>query len=560
MEEQEPPSGNLVTNHEVDQYLFIESARPGTVDLRKGRSDEVVAHMLDMRDSGDHPSQISESSRLEQRRVAIPLRGEPRSDYRSEFRPNLEKLREVEEEEEVFVPRRPAVPPSILEQVEEEKEERGRRPEIREESQVTPIQPREESDRYAKLRQQEARSSREREDDAYARLREETRNDGREDDKYTRLRGDAQNDDDKYTRLRGEAQTDNAGGRVEDVPSQLSRRSAKSALGTGRDIASRFVAPAAPRNLFAEAVEKQVEELNRPAVPIIPAMPPMVFSDNKSRHSRTSRHSHTSRHSRQQRYSSPEDRFMGGRYDRYDSGGGGGGDEDRRREKSPASAVESSVSHPDRRRDRQYKQRRQDMDRRNRHELILELDKTGVKIVGNEETWELQHLLERHYANQHLIQRVATVKSCIKFGAFVVEKLVMLFVPKIPLKGWCEHLCAELDSGNHDQTLEQVSRKFWRKGPPNATMSLGLLIAGSCVMYCLGVRKSGDEKETAGGGGGGGGMFKGLGGMMSGLLGAFGKGGSPPPASRVNIQSTAASVPTSSGGEPRRRSKMPPPT
>jgi hypothetical protein len=197
------------------------------------------------------------------------------------------------------------------------------------------------------------------------------------------------------------------------------------------------------------------------------------------------------------------------------------------------------------------------MDRRNRHELILELDKTGVKIVGNEETWELQHLLERHYANQHLIQRVATVKSCIKFGAFVVEKLVMLFVPKIPLKGWCEHLCAELDSGNHDQTLEQVSRKFWRKGPPNATMSLGLLIAGSCVMYCLGVRKSGDEKEA--GGGGGGGMFKGLGGMMSGLLGAFGKsGGSPPPAPRVNIQSSAAAA--SSGAEPRRRSKMPPPT
>jgi hypothetical protein len=396
-------------------------------------------------------------------------------------------------------------------------------------------------------------SIRESEDDMYIKLREDVR-------KEVKHREDV---DDERSERDGARNVPTRLPRIfEDAPSQLSRRSEKSALGTGRDIASRFATPAAPRNMFAEAVERQVEELNRPPVPIVAAMPTMVFNDSKSRHSRSSRRSVTSRQSRQQKYDlSPEDRFMGGRYDsgRYDSG------DDRRRDKSPASAVESSVSHPDRRRDRQYKQRRQDMDRRNRHELILELDKTGVKIVGNEETWELQHLLERHYANQHLIQRVATVKSCIKFGAFVVEKLVMLFVPKIPLKGWCEHLCAELDTGNHDQTLEQVSRKFWRKGPPNATMSLGLLIAGSCVMYCLGVRKSGDEKEAAGGsGGGGGGMFKGLGGMMSGLLGAFGKSGSPPPAPRINIQSTASAAPTSSGasatGEPRRRSKMPPPT
>jgi len=216
------------------------------------------------------------------------------------------------------------------------------------------------------------------------------------------------------------------------------------------------------------------------------------------------------------------------------------------------------------------------MERRNRHELILELDKTGVKIVGDEETWELQHLLERHHANQHLIQRVATVKSFLKFGAFVIEKLVMLFIPKIPLRGWCEHLCAELDTGNHDQTLEQVSRKFWRKGPPNAFMSLGLLIAGSLVMYCLGMK--GTPAPGDSGTGGGGGMFKGIGGMMSSLLGAFGGKSNAPVAPRINIQSQKSASATSaadggpgsagspsrpsttSSAEPRRRSKMPPPT
>jgi hypothetical protein len=226
------------------------------------------------------------------------------------------------------------------------------------------------------------------------------------------------------------------------------------------------------------------------------------------------------------------------------------------------------------------------MDRRNRHELILELDKCGVKIVGNEETWELQYLLERYHSNQSLIQRVETMKSCIKFGAFAIEKLVGLFMPKIPLRGWSAHLSAELDTGNHDSTLEQVSRKFWRKGPPNAWVSLGLLIAGSCVMYCLGGRGTAPSPSTAADASSGssspapakaGGLFGGMGGiggMLSGVLKAFTKPSAPPQA-RINIQSSRSAderkkeetarsssddTPSRASDTPRRRSRMPPPT
>jgi len=506
-----------------DEFLFIEAARAGTVDMRKSRSDDVVEHMLAMRDAGDHPSEISHSSKLDGGRLGGGDRGLFSRHPATSFRPGLARLEE-EDGSPAFVPvsSHTAFVPVVNYDADVDFGDVESRSRVQ---RRLALEREEELDRAEERRKAEG-------DNGRSRVREIGLGGARP--------GHGEEAYDSSSRLRAR-------------PAE-----AASALGNGHDIASRFAAPKVP-NTFAAAVERQMQEMANPQPPVpVPAPDARSHISNRSKGSRRS--------NRSRRHDTYENKYLGGRYDSPES----------RRPRSPASAVESSVSHP-RRRDRDHTQRRMDMDRRNRHELILELDKVGVKFVGDEKTWELEHLLERHYANQHLIQRVATVKSCIKFGSFVVEKLMNLFLPKIPLRGWCEHLCAELDTGNHDQTLEQVSRRFWRKGPPNAFITLGLLIGGSMVMYCVGMRGnssagnagSGSGGGTGSSGGGGGGGFGGIGGFLSGLLGKFGKSSSPPPAPRVNIASRQFNTNSTklpggddplSSEQPRRRSKMPPPT
>lgn len=162
----------------------------------------------------------------------------------------------------------------------------------------------------------------------------------------------------------------------------------------------------------------------------------------------------------------------------------------------------------------------------NKMEIIRELDKLafgGVEL-SFKPTLEmsevkLRHELERHIANQTLVQRVAIVKGLMKVGAVIVE---MVFGTFLKLRNWSVHISRQLDSGQYDLTLEQVYRTIWKRSAPNPWLSLAMLVVGSALMFHFGLvpPEPSDGGGSSGGGGGGGG----IGGMLGGMLGGGGGG------------------------------------
>jgi len=185
-------------------------------------------------------------------------------------------------------------------------------------------------------------------------------------------------------------------------------------------------------------------------------------SSRHSRHShrsRGSRHSHRSRHSRRSK-------------DSHSSGG--------------------------RRRGGSREKRRAIQERQDRHEIILELDKWHIEFTGDEETYELEHLLDRVLTNQQLGAKVAFMKTGLKLLVTAIELAANRFAPQLGLKGWADSLTKVLDGKNYDNLMEQLYRKIWSKGPPNPWSSLAIIIFGSAFLHCVGAGVKGMPASAGG--------------------------------------------------------------
>jgi len=239
--------------------------------------------------------------------------------------------------------------------------------------------------------------------------------------------------------------------------------------------------------------------------------------------------------------------------------------------------MDSSVSHPNHRAEakRDDRRRRADVERRqNRNEIMMDLDKLKVRFDGDEPTWELEHLLQRVTANNQVNSSVAFMKLGLKGLSLAVELGAQRFYPGLRLSGWSESLSRDLDTGNSDYLLEQVYRKFFRKGPPNVFFSFALLILGSAFFHSLGAPGAAQKGK--------GGPLTGFQSIMSSVAGMFGvsgggAGGASEAARPVFSSRTAAGrskdtsparVSTSAGGlsavhddgeqPPRRRNRIAP--
>jgi hypothetical protein len=194
-----------------------------------------------------------------------------------------------------------------------------------------------------------------------------------------------------------------------------------------------------------------------------------------------------------------------------------------------------------------------------------------VKFDADAPTYELESLLERVIANNQVMARVAFMKMGMKLGALGIELLADKFAPKLRLSGWSESLSLDLDTGNYDHTLEQLYRKFFRRGPPNAYWSLGLLILGSAFFHSMGGAGARNAKE----GGAMTGMQKmfskvsgiinGLGGMSS-MFSMFGGGAGGAASAATSTPPAAAAAappstkPTTESTQTQRRSRIAPAT
>ena len=190
-----------------------------------------------------------------------------------------------------------------------------------------------------------------------------------------------------------------------------------------------------------------------------------------------------------------------------------------------------------------------EIERENKMELLIELEKLqamGVMLSFSlsmeEPEWKLKHELERHLAHQTLVQRVTLIKGMLKIGSIVIRILCSSF---LGLDGWDAFIAKELDSGKYDTSLEQVYRQLFRKGTPNPWFSLGLLVIGSAIAFHVGSIMS-NGQPAAGNSSGASGVIGGI------LTSLFGAGAAPAAAPAGNAQAPAPSGIASvfSGGLP----------
>lgn len=272
----------------------------------------------------------------------------------------------------------------------------------------------------------------------------------------------------------------------------------------GRDIAQRYERPQIVNNGYADMVQERVAAavaVQDPAivtsqvpVPVdsqASSAPPEQSYDNP-RYQSSKHHHHHHHHDH---------------------------DHDRHRHESPASprrGHDDARSHASIGSSASRDIRREKARKHERRAYITELHKYNIPFEGTEQTWELRSLLEGYNANQFLNQRVEMMKTFFRIGILIMERLVLWVAPRASLQGWASYVSDELSTGKYDLPLEQISRQFWNKGPPNPWLSMSLMVFGSAAVFLAGGRGSNE------GAGGGGNM---LAGVLSSVMSMFGGGG-----------------------------------
>jgi hypothetical protein len=503
-----------LTQRDCDEFLFVQMAQNGSVDMAESRDDGVVQNMIRMRDEGDHPSVISATDKMTSSRRQT-LRPLPEMDEHSdedgdrrERRPREPRVTEFDSVSNVHKPKHVSDRRSTHSaRSYDSKESRERRRE------------RQEMEELELYNQRERERERKREKERELERNKRGDRDSRHDDRRSRARSSSsergrsrrdkpsRRQDDRNNRSR---YSDASARRSETKGRGSEARSATSGYGDGADIAARFKrnngGESAP-SPFMKVVQQQLAELTEPPKPLptpIPIPKPVSVISERSRAS--------IRH--------------------------------RPRAGSPESAIESSVSHPSRRQFKgaSYKERLEADERETRHEIILELDKYEIPFEGDEPTWQLRHKLERVLANRQTVAKVKFIRMGIQLGSTIVELIIVKIFPRLKLKGWAEGLAKDLSTGNYDGMLEQVYRKVWRKGGmPNVWLMLAMLVLGSAVLHCIGFK--GSAEEGAGGpvtafNGGLGGMMGMLGSVFAGLGG--GSTSTKPAPTKVTATSTSS--------------------
>jgi hypothetical protein len=145
-------------------------------------------------------------------------------------------------------------------------------------------------------------------------------------------------------------------------------------------------------------------------------------------------------------------------------------------------------------------------------ELVRELDRYqqfGVNLAFkpdiNMDEDMLEHELQRHIANETIVQRVTAMKLIIQFGAIGLEWVTTKF-NFMNLKGWSGYIGIQLNSGRYDSLMEQLYRTIWKRGAPNPWFMLASLVLGSAVAFHFKIATLDGQQvvansEGAGGGG-----------------------------------------------------------
>ena len=122
-------------------------------------------------------------------------------------------------------------------------------------------------------------------------------------------------------------------------------------------------------------------------------------------------------------------------------------------------------------------------------EVLIELQKLrdakvvlslNAETLAHQPLWKLRHELERHLANQTLRKRVTLVKAGLKLGVMFIEKVTKSF---LRLDGWTAFVSGQLDTGQYDDSLEQIYRLMFSSGQPNPWITIAMLIVGSAVAH-----------------------------------------------------------------------------
>ena len=499
-----------LTQRDCDEFLFVQMAQNGSVDMAESRDDGVVQNMIRMRDDGDHPSVISATDKMtggsSRRQTLRPL---PETDEHSdEDRDRRDSRRDGHREPRVtefdsvsnvhrpkHVSDRRSTHSARSYDSKESRERRRERQEM------------EELELYNERERERDKKKRDEREHTHEDRRSRARSSSSERGGRNRRDKPSRRHDDHHNRSR---YSDASEPRSETKNRGSGAKSATSGYGNGADIAARFRpnGGGSGPSPFMKVVQQQLAELTEPPKPVhIPAAVSKPASVVSARSRVSTKH--------------------------------------RPRAGSPESAIESSVSHPSRRhfKGASYKERLDADERETRHEIILELDKYEIPFEGDEPTWQLRHKLERVLANRQTVAKVKFIRMGIQLGSTVVELVIVKIFPRLKLKGWAEGLAKDLNTGNYDGMLEQVYRKVCRKGGmPNVWFMLAMLVLGSAVLHCIGFK--GSAEEGAGGpvtafNGGLGGMMGMLGSVFSGLGG--GSSAAKPTPAKVTATTTSTS-------------------
>lgn len=520
------PMSKSSSQQDLDQFLFLSCAVPNTIDMSKPRDERVVDAMLQMRDSGRNPSVCSDSSNLHAP-VASFMPPSLRSTHE---RPRME---DIEEDDEY--------------------EYRRRKTPYSEDGEKTPLVDYNDDDDTDHVKREWPVFN-----DTNINIdRRQPPNRFDVDDDDVDLPRDAHTPPrvasalrpvpDRIRRSMPVIDIDNdeypigAFVHPDDVNARARPPPASSPATTVSYHSQQNASPQAQRQ--ETAYEKTLREMMAPPPPPPPAPAPVpVFHSNPARVASVRSQQQPRRHYASSVVSATSASTV-------------------------KSAVESSVSHPNHtasihssgrrrrhhhhhRRHREARSQLAEIERENKMELLIELEKLqamGVMLSFplsmDHPEWKLKHELERHLAHQTLVQRVTLVKGIMKLGSMVIRWMCSSF---LRLEGWDKYIAQELDTGRYDVSLEQVYRSIWRKGTPNPWMNLGLLIIGSAIAFHVGSVATGGAATTNASGAPGG-M---IGNILSSLFG--GGGGSASGGSGFNPMSLVGSVLRNAGSGPAR--------
>ena len=209
----------------------------------------------------------------------------------------------------------------------------------------------------------------------------------------------------------------------------------------------------------------------------------------------------------------------------------------------------------DRRRDlsrnhRLYEQ----MARAERAEIIGAMDSAGLEVDLSLSTADLSDALDRH-TNQSVIYRKRfQTRGVFQTGVMLIDLIANQFAPFLGLQQWGENLIAKLNEKEWDSLWEEIYRKFYKKGPPNPYMTLGLAVITSLVVH-IGSNKFGEVTKTNS-------IFDMLGKMSGPVKSMLGLGSGAAPALRPTAppqRPPVPAAPSTGTGEPQ-QTPQPAPT